>query len=196
MRGKRSPSCLAASRPDSPDHPRACGANSFTPAFNWPSTGSSPRMRGKLICRFCRRCRMRIIPAHAGQTTRTTSCPARYPDHPRACGANLGKIGSLFGSFGSSPRMRGKRRPRPCPRTPVRIIPAHAGQTPQSMLRPATQPDHPRACGANQSGRVGFGRAGGSSPRMRGKPTACRRSAARMRIIPAHAGQTASTVAV
>ena len=91
--------------------------------------GSSPRMRGKLICRFCRRCRMRIIPAHAGQTTRTTSCPARYPDHPRACGANLGKIGSLFGSFGSSPRMRGKRRPRPCPRTPVRIIPAHAGQT-------------------------------------------------------------------
>ena len=149
MRGKRSPSCLAASRPDSPDHPRACGANSFTPAFNWPSTGSSPRMRGKLICRFCRRCRMRIIPAHAGQTTRTTSCPARYPDHPRACGANLGKIGSLFGSFGSSPRMRGKRRPRPCPRTPVRIIPAHAGQTPQSMLRPATQPDHPRACGAN-----------------------------------------------
>ena len=88
MRGKRSPSCLAASRPDSPDHPRACGANSFTPAFNWPSTGSSPRMRGKLICRFCRRCRMRIIPAHAGQTTRTTSCPARYPDHPRACGAN------------------------------------------------------------------------------------------------------------
>ena len=70
--------------------------------------GSSPRMRGKLICRFCRRCRMRIIPAHAGQTTRTTSCPARYPDHPRACGANLGKIGSLFGSFGSSPRMRGK----------------------------------------------------------------------------------------
>ena len=149
MRGKRSPSCLAASRPDSPDHPRACGANSFTPAFNWPSTGSSPRMRGKLICRFCRRCRMRIIPAHAGQTTRTTSCPARYPDHPRACGANLGKIGSLLGSFGSSPRMRGKRRPRPCPRTPVRIIPAHAGQTPQSMLRPATQPDHPRACGAN-----------------------------------------------
>ena len=152
--------------------------------------GSSPRMRGKLLHAGLQLAQHRIIPAHAGQTTRTTSCPARYPDHPRACGANLGKIGSLFGSFGSSPRMRGKRRPRPCPRTPVRIIPAHAGQTPQSMLRPATQPDHPRACGANQSGRVGFGRAGGSSPRMRGKPTACRRSAARMRIIPAHAGQT------
>ena len=113
----------------SSDHPRACGANVEMHASLGSHVGSSPRMRGKLICRFCRRCRMRIIPAHAGQTTRTTSCPARYPDHPRACGANLGKIGSLFGSFGSSPRMRGKRRPRPCPRTPVRIIPAHAGQT-------------------------------------------------------------------
>ena len=195
MRGKRSPSCLAASRPDSPDHPRACGANSFTPAFNWPSTGSSPRMRGKLICRFCRRCRMRIIPAHAGQTTRTTSCPARYPDHPRACGANLGKIGSLFGSFGSSPRMRGKRRPRPCPRTPVRIIPAHAGQTSGSRWGLDGNADHPRACGANAPVHVAARDPAGSSPRMRGKPVRSRRLRARRRIIPAHAGQTNSVPA-
>ena len=195
MRGKRSPSCLAASRPDSPDHPRACGANSFTPAFNWPSTGSSPRMRGKLICRFCRRCRMRIIPAHAGQTTRTTSCPARYPDHPRACGANLGKIGSLFGSFGSSPRVRGKRRPRPCPRTPVRIIPAHAGQTSGSRWGLDGNADHPRACGANAPVHVAARDPAGSSPRMRGKPVRSRRLRARRRIIPAHAGQTNSVPA-
>ena len=134
--------------------------------------GSSPRMRGKLICRFCRRCRMRIIPAHAGQTTRTTSCPARYPDHPRACGANLGKIGSLFGSFGSSPRMRGKRRPRPCPRTPVRIIPAHAGQTSGSRWGLDGNADHPRACGANAPVHVAARDPAGSSPRMRGKPGA------------------------
>ena len=190
MRGKRSPSCLAASRPDSPDHPRACGANSFTPAFNWPSTGSSPRMRGKLICRFCRRCRMRIIPAHAGQTTRTTSCPARYPDHPRACGANLGKIGSLFGSFGSSPRMRGKRRPRPCPRTPVRIIPAHAGQTSGSRWGLDGNADHPRACGANKGAGGNLNGRYGSSPRMRGKPHQRVMPPAGRRIIPAHAGQT------
>ena len=176
----------------SSDHPRACGANVEMHASLGSHVGSSPRMRGKLICRFCRRCRMRIIPAHAGQTTRTTSCPARYPDHPRACGANLGKIGSLFGSFGSSPRMRGKRRPRPCPRTPVRIIPAHAGQTSGSRWGLDGNADHPRACGANAPVHVAARDPAGSSPRMRGKPTACRRSAARMRIIPAHAGQTVS----
>ena len=88
--------------------------------------------------------------------------------------------------------MRGKRRPTPAGERALRIIPAHAGQTNASPLKRCPKPDHPRACGANQSGRVGFGRAGGSSPRMRGKPTACRRSAARMRIIPAHAGQTVS----
>ena len=192
MRGKRSPSCLAASRPDSPDHPRACGANSFTPAFNWPSTGSSPRMRGKLICRFCRRCRMRIIPAHAGQTTRTTSCPARYPDHPRACGANLGKIGSLFGSFGSSPRMRGKPAEVAGAWTATRIIPAHAGQTNSVPAKRSSHADHPRACGANVMVPSACMLMVGSSPRMRGKrhpPSPCNPV---MRIIPAHAGQTVS----
>ena len=179
----------------SSDHPRACGANVEMHASLGSHVGSSPRMRGKLICRFCRRCRMRIIPAHAGQTTRTTSCPARYPDHPRACGANLGKIGSLFGSFGSSPRMRGKRRPRPCPRTPVRIIPAHAGQTSGSRWGLDGNADHPRACGANAPVHVAARDPAGSSPRMRGKPVRSRRLRARRRIIPAHAGQTNSVPA-
>ena len=133
---------------------------------------------------------MRIIPAHAGQTTRTTSCPARYPDHPRACGANLGKIGSLFGSFGSSPRMRGKLgfgfdsfRQR-------RIIPAHAGQTSRTPTPTPTVSDHPRACGANAAaGRIRTLRRG-SSPRMRGKQGGRRKLEREIRIIPAHAGQT------
>ena len=177
----------------SSDHPRACGANVEMHASLGSHVGSSPRMRGKLICRFCRRCRMRIIPAHAGQTTRTTSCPARYPDHPRACGANLGKIGSLFGSFGSSPRMRGKRRPRPCPRTPVRIIPAHAGQTNSVPAKRSSHADHPRACGANgQQFLTNLGTFG-SSPRMRGKPRLERDDSRTRRIIPAHAGQTSRT---
>ena len=69
MRGKRSPSCLAASRPDSPDHPRACGANQSGRVGFGRAGGSSPRMRGKPTA--CRRsaARMRIIPAHAGQTS-------------------------------------------------------------------------------------------------------------------------------
>ena len=54
----------------SPDHPRACGANSFRSSSHGLLSGSSPRVRGKpaRLPRFgqCQR----IIPARAGQTVR------------------------------------------------------------------------------------------------------------------------------
>ena len=50
------------------DHPRACGANSGTYDRFEPSTGSSPRMRGKHEHRRLSGNTGRIIPAHAGQT--------------------------------------------------------------------------------------------------------------------------------
>ena len=53
-----------------PDHPRACGANSCIHAEMSPSTGSSPRMRGKQGRLQPARAAARIIPAHAGQTVR------------------------------------------------------------------------------------------------------------------------------
>ena len=39
--------CLASLSLTSPDHPRACGANAFSPITHVLSSGSSPRMRGK-----------------------------------------------------------------------------------------------------------------------------------------------------
>ena len=50
-----------------------------------------------------------------------------------------------------------------------RIIPAHAGQTPNRGGTGITNADHPRACGANVIGRYNRFSGGGSSPRMRGK---------------------------
>ena len=73
-----------------PDHPRACGANcrqTHPPSF--PS-GSSPRMRGKPGLHVAISFTNRIIPAHAGQTRRTSSTRPSWTDHPRACGANTG----------------------------------------------------------------------------------------------------------
>ena len=74
----------------SPDHPRACGANSDGHRGEWGPDGSSPRVRGKRTS--SPRCGIggRIIPARAGQTTIPRA--ERFPktDHPRACGANIG----------------------------------------------------------------------------------------------------------
>ena len=133
---------------------------------------------------------IRIIPAHAGQTSGHPAWSVPGTDHPRACGANMVASMVLDGNAGSSPRMRGKPYPEDNEPIKNRIIPAHAGQTTCSSLSMFSLPDHPRACGANRYANmsgVGFP---GSSPRMRGKRLRHLVGDEPFRIIPAHAGQT------
>ena len=153
-------------------------------------SGSSPRMRGKRADAIRSREAKRIIPAHAGQTGRTSPWRATPTDHPRACGANLFEYESVLSLYGSSPRMRGKRPIHARVPAAHRIIPAHAGQTRPDRLSPRACPDHPRACGANHQGRRGGIMQDGSSPRMRGKHGLRGAGEQTDRIIPAHAGQT------
>ena len=172
------------------DHPRACGANPSSLAICVVSNGSSPRMRGKPQRGRRRQRRDRIIPAHAGQTTPARPLGAPPSDHPRACGANVACSRSRMPMTGSSPRMRGKRAlPEPI-KLHLRIIPAHAGQTHPYTSTTMWASDHPRACGANVVHFAGFVVLHGSSPRMRGKRGFGRGGRRRLRIIPAHAGQT------
>ena len=172
------------------DHPRACGANGPRPSQSEASAGSSPRMRGKRNPDNPNDPNTRIIPAHAGQTGIHASLRHQRPDHPRACGANSAIQGAVLPVSGSSPRMRGKHLAAVGDAVAVRIIPAHAGQTAYRSQGPSRPSDHPRACGANEARLASESHAFGSSPRMRGKlgPAADRRR--RLRIIPAHAGQT------
>ena len=214
MRGKRRSSCSkrrpcriipahagqttsnALTRVSHADHPRACGANGGPHQRATPSSGSSPRMRGKLRDAGRDPFVLRIIPAHAGQTLGSTSRNSTVTDHPRACGANRPMNLRPVGLTGSSPRMRGKLR-RDVPRFWIhRIIPAHAGQTSTCSSRDGRTPDHPRACGANCETVVVFLRPYGSSPRMRGKLLFVSAWLVESWIIPAHAGQTGFTAYV
>ena len=111
-------------------------------------------------------------------------------DHPRACGANSDNSSTTTSRSGSSPRVRGKRVGFLGPAGRRRIIPARAGQTPVTHPSHHHHPDHPRACGANQTPSAGILPHGGSSPRVRGKLGACDIHVSRERIIPARAGQT------
>ena len=180
----------ASPRTASPDHPRACGANDLPVLQFTERSGSSPRMRGKHGVERQNRLPDRIIPAHAGQTGCRCWVDGTGSDHPRACGANLqpGREGEA--DAGSSPRMRGKHRRNHGRNRLGRIIPAHAGQTP--MFRPvsSSNPDHPRACGANRQRFAKLVAQRGSSPRMRGKLFCVFVLCFSLRIIPAHAGQT------
>ena len=138
-----------------PDHPRACGANTYRDMLSKTGDGSSPRMRGKLPGVAGQDWRLRIIPAHAGQTACATCRASDRTDHPRACGANSSAVSKVSAMAGSSPRMRGKRRERHEQRHRRRIIPAHAGQTRPQPPRHPVSTDHPRACGANVALRLG-----------------------------------------
>ena len=111
-------------------------------------------------------------------------------DHPRACGANVGRQIIATRLDGSSPRMRGKRCIICVLNSALRIIPAHAGQTNTDNTNTSVNADHPRACGANGIGRTRLEYPQGSSPRMRGKLGVAQRRERVFRIIPAHAGQT------
>ena len=112
-----------------PDHPRACGANDVNTFVDDQARGSSPRMRGKPYISALPVRVMRIIPAHAGQTSSHPARRKKNEDHPRACGANIGQEFGEQQQAGSSPRMRGKLGDVALLADPRRIIPAHAGQT-------------------------------------------------------------------
>ena len=173
-----------------PDHPRACGANVTSGSPAAYERGSSPRMRGKRDAEKRRVHRERIIPAHAGQTTRVYRKHVETADHPRACGANRRCAMVRQLAYGSSPRMRGKLSPTTSRYNFPRIIPAHAGQTAPYVHRTFCRADHPRACGANHDCVRPLFRPFGSSPRMRGKHAVAGAARRVVRIIPAHAGQT------
>ena len=172
------------------DHPRACGANQRPPDLTGGVTGSSPRVRGKLDDGLIAHLGGRIIPARAGQTYGYRDAIRQYPDHPRACGANAPQLLVDTVQAGSSPRVRGKLFFTIGSLSACRIIPARAGQTYGYRDAIRQCPDHPRACGANDTAGITSIDIHGSSPRVRGKLDRWEAKRDRRRIIPARAGQT------
>ena len=70
-----------------------------------------------------------IIPAHAGNTSISSSSRSTARDHPRACGEHSMMYGVACALMGSSPRMRGTQIDELLAVFDMGIIPAHAGNT-------------------------------------------------------------------
>ena len=119
----------APPRTGAPAHPRVCGENSDAVLVVTQSRGSSPRVRGKHADPRTPREIPGLIPARAGKTCATSTPRAPRSAHPRACGENSLVASPARSAFGSSPRVRGKRRGL---RPQIRgrgLIPARAGKT-------------------------------------------------------------------
>ena len=91
-------------------HPRVCGENRSCSAVPLTKRGSSPRVRGKRDISVHEVTVPGLIPACAGKTRTTPARCTPPPAHPRVCGENDDACRSLCIAFGSSPRVRGKRR--------------------------------------------------------------------------------------
>ena len=171
-------------------HPRGCGADECLEAWHHERRGSSPRVRGRRISVIHARSLCRLIPAGAGQTpARATTGPACRA-HPRGCGADTSMVIEAIKGFGSSPRVRGRRR-RPITNLQRKgLIPAGAGQTLNAPGKNLPTKAHPRGCGADYPDPLAFILDYGSSPRVRGRRLNIVRVHERPRLIPAGAGQT------
>ena len=127
-------------------------------------------MRGTPIGIVHRKTPTGIIPAYAGNTGNIVFPFVSNWDHPRVCGEHYGMFGISYQS--------------------MRIIPAYAGNTCDLDVHCFLLGDHPRVCGEHDDDMVVTSPMEGSSPRMRGTPTALDGDVDDEWIIPAYAGNT------
>jgi len=151
-------------------HPRGCGEHITQSADKLAKAGSSPRVRGTQCLCSLKKCRIRFIPAGAGNTYRQWIW--------------------FTGLCGSSPRVRGTREPLSDDELNERFIPAGAGNTFFCLFWLCYGAVHPRGCGEHLGGFWLHMAITGSSPRVRGTPALIQFPNLSRRFIPAGAGNT------
>ncbi len=110
-------------------HPRTRGEHSAIATGHSASAGSSPHTRGTQASPLERYAHDRLIPAHAGNTSRALGALAQRTAHPRTRGEHATLARRWIHSRGSSPHTRGTRAGVTIRRHRPRLIPAHAGNT-------------------------------------------------------------------
>ena len=110
-------------------HPRSRGENNNLLLGLQSDPGSSPLTRGKHRRRRTHQRTDRLIPAHAGKTTKGPRSSASWWAHPRSHGENRMSIAVTLSGLDSSPLMRGKHLRRRPDDDRARLIPAHTGKT-------------------------------------------------------------------
>ena len=188
--------CRSGKNPSAKAHPRSRGEHERL-AREWAeSKGSSPLTRGARQTPHAATSQERLIPAHAGSTTRCSTSTAVSPAHPRSRGEHQTRC--VFGSVmrGSSPLTRGAHEETHRQNLMAGLIPAHAGSTTGSSVTSRVSTAHPRSRGEHDVQFALPETALGSSPLTRGAHS--RRGAPRpgSGLIPAHAGSTSSQLAM
>ena len=188
-----STSCGSGLPLGSRDHPRMCGEHFLVEIVCGWIAGSSPHVRGAREAPSAWFTQAGIIPACAGSTVSAWPAPCSIRDHPRMCGEHRPFMRAFTSHTGSSPHVRGAHQHDRVRGHDSGIIPACAGSTRCEATCSCFPRDHPRMCGEHYGVPVCFARFGGSSPHVRGAPTAAPTSKPQLGIIPACAGSTTAS---
>ena len=135
-----------------------------------------------------------IIPALAGNTSSCSLNSSGAEDHPRSRGEYSSTMPADRADDGSSPLSRGIPAPASETGPRARIIPALAGNTARTAIRPSSSPDHPRSRGEYVEQKTERSASTGSSPLSRGIHGLGIADLDDVGIIPALAGNTPSEV--
>ena len=155
----------------------------------YPSSGSSPRIRGEYRSARRQTRHLRIIPANTGRITTGQVSSFAEGDHPREYGENSLPLLVVVLAMGSSPRIRGECHTCVSSVAGTGIIPANTGRmTCQFRVWIFTR-DHPREYGENTPQNIRSIAQPGSSPRIRGEYTGYALSVYMSGIIPANTGR-------
>ena len=190
------PACAGSTAPTSchlrrgRDHPRMCGEHIVQSVTSICAPGSSPHVRGAPTTQGIVGDTYGIIPACAGSTGRIYAGLQQAGDHPRMCGEHNPSDDSHVDASGSSPHVRGAPPVFRPPVSTLGIIPACAGSTAGLAERIVCCRDHPRMCGEHKEPEAQAFVKRGSSPHVRGAPSANAWTSSPRGIIPACAGST------
>ena len=156
-------------RPGTGVHPRVCGGSPRSSTAPATKAGTSPRVRGKPQFTSVEGEEVRYIPACAGEAARRPLHHRPGAVHPRVCGGSSLRSRISSSDNGTSPRVRGKRRLWNWGKTPMRYIPACAGEALQYTQACIAWRVHPRVCGGSATSSLVRLSSSGTSPRVRGK---------------------------
>ena len=170
-------------------YPRVCGGSTAAAARPPLGGGLSPRVRGKRKETGLDYPLFRSIPACAGEAVAAAGGRAQRRVYPRVCGGSPSWRRWRRGRRGLSPRVRGKPMLSRTPVDCVWSIPACAGEACPAPTAHRSGRVYPRVCGGSAHRRFLETGHTGLSPRVRGKPASARRIGARLRSIPACAGE-------
>ena len=171
-----------------------CGEKSRPFVGPCQRSGSPPRVRGKERDVGHLLDAGGITPACAGKSFLPLRSQQPARDHPRVCGEKWPLFARIASAIGSPPRVRGKELETLKAAEKQGITPACAGKSRSGRPRELHRRDHPRVCGEKFSYEWGSRGRKGSPPRVRGKACCMTQRQRRIRITPACAGKSISTL--